>query len=179
MHWFCFDTTTSSYLERGSISWLRKINYYCIFLLSHWLERLANIRKVHIWSCFFLNKFMINFIWSWIMVLEVYFQDKSRLKLLMWFSSFPFVFFGSGMEFNNDRALPGSVYSSSDGRCLTHVAPDFGCSLRIEVSTRVLTCLMINIASYRNKLCGKVMMPIFLQIIIAGSTKKNNAGISQ
>lgn len=51
---------------------------------------------------------MINFIWSWVIVLKVYFQDKSRLKLLMCFSPFPFVFFGSGIEFDNDKALPGS-----------------------------------------------------------------------
>jgi hypothetical protein len=51
---------------------------------------------------------MINFIWSWVRVLKVYFQDKSRLKLLMCFSPFPFVFFESGIEFDNDKALPGS-----------------------------------------------------------------------
>jgi len=51
---------------------------------------------------------MINFIWSWVIVLKVYSQDKSRLKLLMCFSPLPFVFFGSGIEFDNDKALPGS-----------------------------------------------------------------------
>jgi hypothetical protein len=164
-----YKTSTSSYQEREYTSWLRKINYYSIFLLSHWLERLANIRKVHIWSSFFLNKFMINIIWSWIMALEVYFQDKSRLKLLMCFSSFPFIFFESGMEFGNDRALPGSVHSSSYGPCLIHVCPDFTLSLCVQASTRVMTCFMINVALYHNKLCEKLMMLIFLQIIMTGS----------